>query len=193
MKWRRHCCVASRSWEEGLPMEGNGEDWLLKDISSEVVGHHKLASNCEPKKKGGKKAQPHFRIIVSLYIYKKKASHTLTHAHTDISSHAQTLVHTRTSLNLSDTHTRACKIHKQTQMQCTNTKQMSSQSRWAPLCVELKASAKPVPLGRGGVHQPAEAPAWCPRVARVTLGLLPSHCLDQRGPLLSSRRWQRRG
>lgn len=88
-------------------------DWLLKDISSEVVGHHKLANNCEPKKKREKKAQPHFRIIVSLY-KKKTASHTLTHAHTDISSHAQTLAHTQTSLNLSDTHTYTCAQNTQT-------------------------------------------------------------------------------
>lgn len=87
----------------------------------------------------------------------------------------------------------ACEIHIEAHMQCTNTKQMSSQSRWAPFCVESKASAKPVALGRGGVHQPAEAPAWCPRVARVTLGLLPSHCRDQKGPLLSSGRWQQWG
>lgn len=157
--------------------------------SSELCEYH----NCEQKKR--KKAQPHFRIIVSLY--KKKGLHT------HIFSHAQTLtygcVHTRRLFLIFLPHTRAwsCtlvhKIHKQAQMQYTNTKQMSSQSRWAPFCVELKASAKPVPLGRGGVHQPAEAPAWCPRVARVTLGLLPSHCLDQRGPLLSSRRWQQWG
>lgn len=36
------------------------------------------------------------------------------------------------------------------------------------------------PLDRRGVHQPAKAPARCPRVARVTLGLLPCHCLAQK-------------
>lgn len=69
--------------------------------------------NCEPKK--GKRAQPHFMIIVSLY-KKKAASHTLTHAHIQIHSvmrkhshmnaYTHTCTHARTSLNLSDT--RAC-------------------------------------------------------------------------------------
>lgn len=126
-----------------------------------------------------------------LYI---RQPHTMSCKHADAQSckHWHMNASTRTNpLLIFLTHTRNTQTHAQTQ--CTNTKQMSPQSRWSPFRVELKASAKQAPPGRRGVHQPAKAPARCPRVARVTLGLLPSHCLDQRGPLLSSRRWQQRG
>ena len=152
----------------------------------------------EREREREKKAQPHFRIIVSLCKKrKKKQLHTPSRVHTQIYSVTHSHTNGPPPLNLSGTHpcTLARKTHtNKHKMQVHGHKsEMSSQSRWAPFCVELKASAKPVPLGRGGVHQPAEAPARCPRVARVTLGLLPCHCLDQRGPLLSSRRWQQWG
>lgn len=185
MKWRRRCCVASCSWEDRLPVQENG-DRQRSSWPSELREYH----NCEPKKEIT--TQPHFGIVVSLY--EKGVSHTCTHRYVQSCTNTHIWMRTQAHrrLLIFHTHTRthmrgyAHRIHKEAQMQCTKTKQ----SRWAPFCVELKAFAKPVPLGRGGVHQPAQAPAWSPRVARVTLGLLPCHCLDQRGPLLSSRRWQ---
>lgn len=170
-----------------------------REISRGVVGHQNFKYTVIVGCKKGKRAQSHFRIIVSLYKKAVTRSHVSTHRFTQSCTNRHTTTNTcGASLNLFDTHLRGhahfhTKYTSGAQMTCTNTKQMSSQSRWAPFCVELKASAKPVPLGRGGVHQPAEATARCPRVARVTLGLLPCHCLDQRGPMLSSRRWQRQG
>lgn len=167
---------------------------LLEQITREVAGHLDTENGPIVNQKKGRKAQPHFRTTAPLY--EKAAEHNLKHAHTDIFTHEckHTRTHRRRLISPTDTHARSRtlehKIHKRAQTQCTNTKRTSWQSRWAPFRVELKAVSKPVLLGRGGVRQPAEAPARCPRVARVTRGLLPCHCLDQRDPLLSSRRWQ---
>lgn len=57
--------------------------------------------------------------------------------------------HLQMSSNLSHSHRHTNSTTNSTQTPRTNTKQ----SRWAPFCVELKAFAKPVPLGCGGVHK----------------------------------------
>lgn len=83
------------------------------------------------------------------------------HAHRDILNLVQTLTWTQTQthkpLNVSTRTKHSNTLWKHTQ-------KVGLQSRWAPFCVKLKASAKPVPPCHGGVHQPA---APCLRVTRA--------------------------
>lgn len=149
-------------------------------------------------------SQAHFRIIGCLFKKEKKKkgiSLMHLHMHAPICSvmHRKKKNKTRrhnTQMSLifgAQTHARWRTLaRRRTHRTGTNAASKHKAEWMSPHSVSnCKRSQKPVPLGRGGVHQPAQAPARSPRVARVTLGLLPCHCLDQRGPVLSSRRWQR--
>lgn len=97
--------------------------------SSELSGY----SNCEPKKIGKKNSVSFQDNCV--FCMKKKLLHTLSCMHTQIHrqsrSHISACTLTRTPL-LANKHTHMviCPKHTQkAQMQCTNTKQTSPQSR----------------------------------------------------------------
>lgn len=188
MKWRWCRCLASCSWEERLPTEGNCAS--VEKTQHSKVGEFDKCKN-EKKKRKSRKSLAHFEIIASLFKKKRGGRigqgggfHTQACACMDWydGSRANTSIRDASNLLHTNTHTHILAQRP------ANTKR----GRWAPFCVELKAAPQsqfppPTPLSSAaGVHQPsisrARAPAWSPGVARVTLGLLPRHRLDQRGP-----------
>lgn len=94
--------------------------------------------------------------------------------------------HFQMSLNLSRSHMHG-QAHTQPDKQHTNAARKHKAKSMSPVLCRIESICK---ASSSRSRRRAQAPARSPRVARVTLGLLPCHSLDHKCPLLSSGRWQ---
>lgn len=132
----------------------------------------------------GEKQQP-LRTQRTLQLWSKRG-HRTAHSGVILPRLKTRVSHLQMSLNLSRSHMHG-PAHKQHNKQRTNAAHKHKAKSMSPVLCRIEC------ICRASSFRPwrrAQAPARAPRVARVTLGLLPCHSLDQKGPLLSSGRWQ---